>query len=49
MWPSRPRGLSSAKYNTRGHETGWDSAGTVGRGTAPDPYEAPSCQETNCS
>ena len=36
MWPSRPRGLSGAKHNTLGHETGWASAGTVGRGTAPN-------------
>ena len=36
MWPSRPRELSDAKHNALGHKTGWDSAGTVGRGTAPN-------------
>jgi len=36
MWPSRSLGLSGAKYNALGHETGWDSAGKVGRGTAPN-------------
>jgi hypothetical protein len=36
MWPSRPRELSDAKHNALGHKTGWDSAGTVGRSTAPN-------------
>jgi hypothetical protein len=36
MWPSRPLGLSGAQHNALGHETGWDSAGMVGRGTAPN-------------